>query len=90
MGAHVESDIEKASSQGEYHIRMLEESGQTLSSNTSFRSNAHHDDSHAGPYGVEMPSDWAFVVTVTEVNAAVKADVEREMRDKKEKDVKGS
>jgi carbohydrate-binding DOMON domain-containing protein len=32
----------------------------------------HHDESHAGPYGVEAPPDWSFVVTVTEVVVEIK------------------
>lgn len=27
----------------------------------------HHDEAHVGPYGVEAPPDWSFVMTVTEV-----------------------
>ncbi|KAF1850596.1 uncharacterized protein K460DRAFT_400648 [Cucurbitaria berberidis CBS 394.84] len=44
----------------------------------------HHDESHAGPYGVEAPPDWNFVVTVTEVTVTVKADSGGEVNAKKE------
>ncbi|KAF9693394.1 hypothetical protein EKO04_008680 [Ascochyta lentis] len=33
-----------------------------------------HDESHAGPYGVETPLDWDFLVTVTEVTVVVEMD----------------
>lgn len=31
-----------------------------------------HEDSHAGPYGVEVPPDWSYVVSVTEVTVSLK------------------
>lgn len=34
----------------------------------------HHDDAHAGPYGVEVPVDWSFVVSVTDVTVSVTTD----------------
>jgi hypothetical protein len=36
-----------------------------------------HDESHVGPYGVEVPLQWDFVVKVTEVTVAVKVDAEK-------------
>lgn len=33
-----------------------------------------HDESHVGPYGVEAPLEWDFVMTVTEVSVAMKID----------------
>ncbi|KAF2027055.1 hypothetical protein EK21DRAFT_115175 [Setomelanomma holmii] len=35
-----------------------------------------HHDSHAGPYGVEMPLEWSFHVTVTDVVVEVKGVLE--------------
>lgn len=32
-----------------------------------------HDESHAGPYGVEVPLHWDFVVEATKVTTAVRA-----------------
>ena len=29
---------------------------------TTYETVPEHDESHAGPYGVEMPPDWEFVV----------------------------
>jgi hypothetical protein len=37
-----------------------------------------HDESHVGPYGVEAPLHWDFVVKVTEVIVIVKVDTEME------------
>ena len=33
-----------------------------------------HEDAHAGPYGVETPPCWSYVVIFTEVHAEVKLD----------------
>jgi hypothetical protein len=33
-----------------------------------------HHGSSAGPYGLEMPPDWSYVVTVTEVTVEIKGD----------------
>jgi hypothetical protein len=30
-----------------------------------------HHEAHAGPYGVEMPPDWSFAITITEVTIEV-------------------
>ena len=36
-----------------------------------------HDESHVGPYGVEVPLHWDFVVKVAEVTVPVKVDAKR-------------
>ncbi|KAF2622310.1 hypothetical protein BU25DRAFT_425891 [Macroventuria anomochaeta] len=36
-----------------------------------------HDESHVGPYGVEAPLHWEFVITVTEVTVTVNMDGEK-------------
>jgi hypothetical protein len=33
----------------------------------------NHDDLHVGPYGVEAPPHWDFVVTVSEVTVVVQS-----------------
>jgi hypothetical protein len=38
---------------------------------TTFESVPKHHEAHAGPYGVEMPPDWSFAITVTEVTIEV-------------------
>lgn len=37
-----------------------------------------HDELHVGPYGVEAPLHWDFVVKVTEVTVTAKADAEHD------------
>lgn len=43
---------------------------------TTFELVPDHHESHTGPYGVEMPPDWSFVVTVTEVTVEMKSEPE--------------
>lgn len=39
---------------------------------TPFLDVPHHDEIHAGPYGVETPPDWSFAFTITEVSVVIK------------------
>ncbi|KAF3052385.1 hypothetical protein E8E11_011343 [Didymella keratinophila] len=49
----------------------------TDSTFATFEPLPEHDESHVGPYGVETPLHWDFVVKVTEVTVAVKIDAEK-------------
>jgi hypothetical protein len=40
---------------------------------TTFETVPGHHESYMGPYGVEMPPGWSFVITVTEVTIEAKA-----------------
>lgn len=37
-----------------------------------------YEESHVGPYGVEVPLHWDFVVKLTEATVAVNVDVDNE------------
>ncbi|KAF1835919.1 hypothetical protein BDW02DRAFT_578360 [Decorospora gaudefroyi] len=37
-----------------------------------------HDDVHVGPYGVEAPLDWTYIVIVSEVTVAVQVESDGE------------
>ncbi|KAF2127789.1 hypothetical protein P153DRAFT_358627 [Dothidotthia symphoricarpi CBS 119687] len=39
-----------------------------------FRPTLEHDDAHSGPYGVEAPPCWSYMVTVTEIHVEIKID----------------
>ena len=37
----------------------------------------HHDEFHAGPYGVEVPPDWSFAASVAEGSVVVGKEMDR-------------
>lgn len=53
-----------------------------MSLHSAFGPLPEHQESHAGPYGVEAPPHWDFVVTVSEVTVAVKVE-DKERNDHK-------
>ena len=57
---------------------VIEQRAQASHTSTTFEPLPEHDDSHAGPYGVEAPLHWDLVVKMTEVTVAVKVDGEKE------------
>lgn len=54
----------------------------TISSIAAFEPLPEHDKLHTGPYGVEAPPHWDFVVTVTEITTSVKMHSENESSQK--------
>ncbi|KAF1926998.1 uncharacterized protein M421DRAFT_93572 [Didymella exigua CBS 183.55] len=62
------------------HVTMLKKivSLSKINSIATFEPLPEHNESHVGPYGVEVPLHWDFVVKVTEFTVAVKVDTVKE------------
>lgn len=43
-----------------------------------------HEESHVGPYGVEVPPDWSYVVSLTEVTVNLNVKPDSDVKAKKE------